>query len=304
MSLQSTIDVPRDNPLTGAIFMVFAGIAFACVNTCLQFVTMKLGISSTNAAFWQYGIAALFSIPWLLRVGIANLGTGHLGWHLMRIGLAVIGIQFWTWGLAKVPIWQAIALVMTSPFFVTIGAKLFLRETVSTARWLATFVGFIGGLIILAPWSDAFTLYTLLPLLAALFWSGSSLMMKNLTRFESAEKITVYLLLLMTPINAAFALGSGGIALPVGSAAILLISAGVMTALANWLLTRAYSAADASYVQPFDHLKLPFNILAGWLVFAYVPSGNLWLGAALIIGASVFMVRHENARTTVKSGAK
>ncbi len=66
-------------------------------------------------------------------------------------------------GLATVPIWQAIALVMTSPFFIIIGARLFLGETVGRDRWLATLTGFIGAMIILQPWSDSFTLAALLP---------------------------------------------------------------------------------------------------------------------------------------------
>jgi len=46
-------------------------------------------------------------------------------------------------------------------------------------------------------------------------------------------------------------------------------------------------------VQPFDHLKLPLNVLAGWLVFGYLPSGNLWVGVAMIMAASLFIMRKE-----------
>lgn len=57
---------------------------------------------------------------------------------------------------------------------------------------------------------------------------------------------------------------------------------------------QAYATADAAYVQPFDHLKLPFNVLAGFYVFGWVPGGNLWLGAALIIAASLFIAHRES----------
>ena len=70
--------------------------------------------------------------------------------------------------------------------------------------------------------------------------------------------------------------------------------AGVLVALAQWFITKAYSTADAAYVQPFDHLKLPFNVLAGFYVFGWVPGGNLWLGAALIIAASLFIAHRES----------
>ncbi len=292
--MSSATTTKQSTALLGALFMVLAGVTFALVNVSIQTVTMRHGMSSTNAAFWQYFVATLFSVPVIIRFGFQRLRTVHLRQHLLRIFFAVLGIQFWTAGLAHVPIWQAIALVMTSPFFVTFGAKFMLGEQVSLARWLATLTGFVGGLIILAPWSEAFSSYTLLPVVAAMLWAGASVMTKRLTRHEDAEKVTIYLLAMLTPVNAALAVGSGDFALPGETSLGIILAAGLLTALAQWLLARAYATADASYVQPFDHLKLPFNVLAGFIVFGFVPEGNLWLGAALIIGASLFIIRYES----------
>lgn len=102
-------------------------------------------------------------------------------------------------------------------------------------------------------------------------------------------------MLLLTPINGGLALAAG-LDVPTGSALILFIVAGGLTALAQYLLTKAYASADAAYVQPFDDLKLPLNVLAGWLVFGYAPQGTLWLGALLILGASLFIMTHERQR--------
>ena len=284
------------NAIAGAGFMVAAGTCFALINVAMQYVTMRLGLVSTNAAFWQYAVAVTASLPLFLRFGLEPLRTGFPMIHGFRVLAAVIGVQFWVFGLAHVPIWQAIALVMTSPFFVIIEARLFLGERVGWRRWLATMGGFLGALIILAPWQDDFSLYALAPLGAAFSWSVYSVITKSLTRVESADKITVYLLALLMPINFAIALGAGSLTLPSGLALLLLASAGLFTALANWLLAKAYAQADASYVQPFDHLKLPLNILAGWLVFHYIPNGNLWVGATLIIVASLYIMQHESKK--------
>jgi len=285
------------NPaIVAGLYMVGAGIAFAAVNSLTQLATMVEGTSSTSAAFWQYAIAAVLSVPFVLKGGLAGLKTNHLTLHIMRVIAATIGVQLWVYGLSLgVPIWQAIALIMTSTFFVTIGAALLLKEKVGPARWLATLVGFAGGMIILQPWSDAFELKTLLPIGAAFFWAVTSLFTKELTKTENPQSITLYLLLLLTPINLALTLGTpSGIAISTGSAIQWIIIAGVLVALAQWFITKAYATADAAYVQPFDHLKLPFNVLAGFLVFGWVPGGNLWLGAALIIAASLFIAHRES----------
>lgn len=276
----------------GAAYMVLAGALFALVNVSVQGAAMSFGMPSSSVAFWQYAIALVFGSAWLLRLGVKGFATQNLGKHILRVLFAAAGVQLWVLGLVSVPIWQAIALIMTSPFFVTVGAALFLGETVSMQRWAATVVGFAGGMIILSPWSDSFTVAALYPIGAAALWASASLMTKSLTKKESADTVTAYLLVLLTPINAVFA-GIEGFVVPSGDALWLVLGAGLLTALAQLALTRAYAAADASYVQPFDHLKLPLNVLFGWLAFQFVPSGNLWIGAALILGASMYILQRE-----------
>lgn len=289
---QSSLTLSRSRAFAGASYMVLAGVAFAMLNVATQWLAMTLAFPPASAAFWQYGFALVLSLPLLFKLGLRAMRTRYPWRHLLRVLLAALGVQAWVTGLATVPIWQAIALVMTSPFFIIIGARLFLGESVGWPRWAATLVGFVGAMIILQPWADTFSAAALLPILSALLWGGSSLLMKNLTAFEPPETITVWLLVLLTPINAGLALASG-FAVPTGLALALLLAAGLLTVVGQYLLTLAYNAADAAYVQPFDDLKLPLNVLAGWLVFGYAPAGYLWLGALLILGASLFLMTAE-----------
>ncbi|WP_208981248.1 DMT family transporter [Roseibium alexandrii] len=282
-------------PVLAALAMVGAGASFALVNGALQASTMQLGVPSTSAAFWQYALGLGFALPCVLRRGRTALKTQQLGLHLLRAFLAVIGIQLWVAGLARVEIWQAIALVMTSPFFVILGARIFLGEQVGWVRWFATIAGFSGGMVILEPWSQAFNWGALLPVAAAAFWAGTSLVTKKLTQREAADSITLYLLLLLTPVNAALALADGGLVVS-GPALVLLVGAGLLTVLANYLLTLAYQKADATFVQPFDHLKLPLNIAVGFIAFGFAPTGAFWPGALVIVGASLLVMLDEQRR--------
>ncbi len=161
--------------------MLTAGLAFAIVNSVAQYASIQFGLPSTTVALVQYAIAIVVILPYLKTLGIRqSLRTQQFGWHLLRVFLAVIGIQLWLWALAyPVPIWQGIALLMTSPLFATIGSGLWLREKVGMARWVATLTGFIGAMIILEPWADDFNLASLLPVGAAFFWASYSLMVKN-----------------------------------------------------------------------------------------------------------------------------
>ena len=284
--------------VVGALLMVLAGAIFALINTLVQHVVMIENVPPTSVAFWQYSIALCMTLPLIYFGGFAELRTAVLGQHILRVALAAGGVQFWVAGLAHVPIWQAIALIMLSPFFVTIGAWLILRERVSAQRWYAVSVGFGGGMVILAPWSDEFAVYALLPVGAAAFWAASSLLTKRMTKTESAETLTVYLLLLLTPLNAGLALGDG-FSLNVASAGWLIVTIGLLTALAQYALVSSYRIADASFLQPFDHVKLPFNVALGAVVFGFIPPGTMWLGSVMIVGGSLYLVWTEQKKAIV-----
>jgi len=278
--------------------MLTAGLAFAIVNSLAQVASINFGLPSTTVAFIQYAIALIVILPYLRTLGIRqSLRTSNLKLHVLRVFLSVIGIQLWLWALAyPVPIWQGIALLMTSPLFATIGSGLFLKEKVGAARWGATLAGFIGAMIILEPWADDFSWATLLPVGAAFFWACYSLMVKRLSSSDGPSTMVVYLLLLITPFNILLAVPDWQT--PSGSTIwLVLIGAGCMTALAQWAIVKAYAVADASFVQPFDHAKLPLNVLAGWVVFSWVPPGRLWLGAAIIIASVAFITQWETKKS-------
>ncbi|AQM21061.1 DMT family transporter [Vibrio anguillarum] len=287
------------HPIQGASWMLIAGLAFAIVNSLAQVASINYGLSSTTVALVQYAIALVVILPYLSTLGIRySLRTEHLSMHIFRVFLSVIGIQLWLWALAyPVPIWQGIALLMISPLFATIGSGLFLKEKVGTARWGATLTGFVGAMIILEPWADDFNWASLLPVGAAFFWACYSLMVKKLSAHDSPSTMVVYLLVLITPFNLLLALPDWQT--PQGSTLwLILLFAGAMTALAQWAIVKAYAVADASFVQPFDHAKLPLNVLAGWLVFGWAPPGRLWLGAAIIIASVAFITHWETKKSS------
>ena len=196
--------------LKGAGFMVLAGICFALANAVTWTVTYKMGFKAQSDAFWQYAIATAFSAPFIWRNGLASMKTRHPVLHLLRILLSVLGVQAFTQAFASgMAPWHVIALVMTSPFFVMFGAAILLGENVSLNRWIAAIIGFAGAMILLRPWESGFSLATLLPIAAAVTWGGASLITKRLTKDEPQTSITMWLLVLLTPVNLLFSLGAG-----------------------------------------------------------------------------------------------
>lgn len=287
--------------MLGALYMVLAGITFAIINAITFIITSPadyggLGFKPQSDTFWQYLIALGFSLPFLWRTGSLTLKTKRPVPHLIRVVLSAAGLQAFVIAISKgVPVWQVVALTMTAPFFVLIGARLFLKENVTTNRWIASIVGFLGALIVTNPWSEAFNGYWLLPVVAAILWGSASLLTKYLSREESPETLTTWLLLLLTPINLFWSVGAG-FEVPTGNILWLLIIGGFLVFLAQYFLSKSYATADANFVQPFDDLKLISNVLIYGFFFGYWPTGIIWLGLALIMCASIFLLTQENKR--------
>lgn len=280
-------------PLRGAAFMVGAGLCFALANALTQIITSQLGFRPQSDSFWQYAIALVLALPFLRRHGLAGLKTDRPLLHLARVLVSALGVQAFVMALSHgTPIWQVIALVMTSPFFVLLGAALFLGERVDLNRWGAAALGFAGAMVLLRPWENGFSLAALYPVGAAILWAAASLMTKRLTTTERPETVTLWLLVLLTPINGAISL-QAGFEWPTGWVLVWLLAGGALVFLAQHFLTLAYAAADAAYVQPFDDIKLLSNVAVGWAVFGYLPEGQLWLGVAMILAASSWLLWSE-----------
>jgi S-adenosylmethionine uptake transporter len=281
--------------LKGAAYMVLAGICFAAANAITFVITSSadyggLGFKPQSDTFWQYAIALVLSLPFVLRHGISGLKTKRPVLHIVRVILSALGVQAFVMSIAAgTPIWQVIALVMTSPIFVLVGAALFLGETVTAPRWIAAAIGLAGAAVVSDIWTTGLNAAMLYPVAAAVLWAASSLLTKVLTRTESAPTVTLWLLMLLTPINAGLSL-QAGFEFPSMQIFGWLLLAGVIVMAAQYLLTWSYAAADAAFVQPFDDLKLISNILIYGIAFGYWPEGNIWVGVVMILAGSVYLL--------------
>lgn len=309
--------------------MVGAQALYAVVNFSYDVITNAWNpmladakMSSSAAVFWQYLVATLFVVPLMMRIGLDKLKTRHPFLHELRALASALGAQVFVFGFASgVPVWQMIGLLLTGPFFVIAGSVIFLGERLSPARIGASATAFAGALLIVGFGTDGFTWASLLPVLAAALWSATTVISKYLLRTESVASLTLYLLLLIVANHAVIGLALGVVAvtlpgllpaslstgldlgLPHGAAVWWVLFLGLITAATQYMLWAAYARADATYLQPFDDLKLPLNTLLGWVLLAQVPSELFWPGAALIFGASVYVTAREGRRRMERTQA-
>ena len=232
--------------------------------------------------------------PWILRQGSAAIRTERLALHGLRNGLLYTGNVAWFFGVTMVTLAELSALQFTMPIFVVIMAVLVLGERVDLARALVVAAGFAGTLIIVRPSGLGFGIGPLVVLAAAFFYASAFIATKRLSSSESGNVVVFYMsvfVLVFSAIPAAFVWRTPGLAdLPA------IAGLGVAGYAVHYCVTRAMAAADASFVVPFDFLRLPLSAGLGIVLFGEAFEAPILIGAAIIFAAAWYNTWREERR--------
>lgn len=274
--------------------MLISGAAFAVMMALVRLVSAD--IHPFEAAFFRNLIGLLLLAPWLAFTGIGVLHAGRLPIHLLRSGLGLGAMLLLFTALSRLPLAEATALTFTAPLFATIGAALVLGERVRRRRWAATFVGFLGALIVLRPGVAVVSPASFFALAAAVFIAAAMLSIKSLSKTEHPNAIVLIMGLIMTPASLFPAAFVWTWPSPATWGWLLLM--GLAATIGQVCLTRAFAAAEASAVLPIDFARLVFVSVLGYVIFGEVPDLWTWVGGAVIIASTAYIAQREarNAR--------
>ncbi len=275
--------------IRGAIWMLFAAAMFACMGGFIRHLASD--IHPLVTAFFRSVIGMILILPFIARFGIGMVRTRRHGLFFLRGMVSALGQAFYFSAIAFLPMADAISLTFTAPLFGVVLAVALLGEKFRRPRWIASVVGFAGVLIVLRPGFGDVTLVTLTPLMAALSMSFIWVFVKMLAKTEPTERIVFYMMAYAIPASLLPALFVW--TTPALEHVPWLIGLAAVANLGQVGMTNAYRAADATAVFPFDFARLPFAALIAYFAFAESPDGWVWLGAVVIFGSTVFVVRHE-----------
>jgi drug/metabolite transporter (DMT)-like permease len=226
------------------------------------------------------GFALLYPLVHLAG-GLRAMRTTHIGRHIFR-NIAHYGAQVgWLMALTLIPIAQVISIEFTMPIWTAILAASFLGERVGLWKIVAVALGLAGVAIIVRPFNGSVNTGQLIALTAALGYATSVIMVKALTRTDSA----VTIMFRMVALQSMMGLIPGLYVWQWPSAhdwCWLLVIAFVGT-YSHYCMTRALLHVDATTVVPMDFLRVPLAALTGWLVYAEQIDLFTALGAALIL---------------------
>jgi drug/metabolite transporter (DMT)-like permease len=133
---------------------------------------------------------------------------------------------------------------------------------------------------------------TIAVVLSAIFYAASQTSTKSLSNTDTPNAILLYMSLIFIPVSAIPAFYVW--VTPDWSDTIPIILLGVFGYTAHACIIRAFAAADASFVMPFDFLRLPIAAAFGYFLYTEWPEFWVWVGGAIIFASTYYITWRES----------
>ena len=290
--------------IEAAVWMVLSAFGFTAFVTLVKIISEE--VHPVFLTFLRTALALLLTLPFLIN-GRIKLKAKKFELLVARSVLGSVGIlfsMFAVWHVFELPLAEFSALSFTRSLFVTIFAAIFLRELVGLMRWSAVLIGFLGVLIMAVPnyvffWlpSDSgptLNLGGLLTVFSAAFLAAAIVLVKNLTKYHTPLELLTWSNVLNSALLFVPALFFWS--WPSLQMWGLIFAMAVMGLVAQFCYIKAMSIGDASFLSPMDYLRLPMTVVVDWWMIKKFPGIFTWIGAAIIIAATLFITIRERAK--------
>ena len=203
--------------------------------------------------------------------------------HIASSALFFTSLQFI--GLA-----EATAIMDINPVLITLAAAIFLGESIGLRRILGIAAALVGALIIIRPGAGVLHPAAILPLIGAFTYAAGAVLTR-MTRGDSTATSVLWSALVGSVLSS-FVVPFFWQPIDPGLIwAFLLI--GLLGAVSQALLIRAFALAEASAIAPFGYTGLVWAGLWGFLFWGTIP--DLWTvtGALIIVAAGIYVWMRE-----------
>jgi drug/metabolite transporter (DMT)-like permease len=274
----------------GFFLAVVSGLFFTFLNVSVKELASEMPPLFVSWGRWLGGIALI--APFMLwRVGWTGMKSHDMKLHWIRGLFHTPGYALWYEAVVWLPLATMAALGFTGPIFVTLGAVLFLGETVHWRRWLGVATGFVGMLVIVRPGIVELNPGILMMSLAVPLIAGSNLIAKVVSGRDTPAVVVLWQSVVgaicFTP------LGLWYWQTPTLLQLALFLSAGFFGTMGYFFITWAYRLLDISALQSITFLAIVWAALMDVAVWGKTADIWTFVGAAIIVAATTYIAHRE-----------
>jgi S-adenosylmethionine uptake transporter len=273
-----------------AILWFLLSLIISCSNDA---ITKYLGrtLHAWEITFFRFAFGGLTLLPIMIYQGKRAFRTHRWTLHFFRGLFIFLAISFWGQGVKVSPITTATIMSFTVPIFVLVFTPIFLRERVAWPVWLATIGGFIGILLILQPTASSFNQGAIFFMIAAMLFG-----MLDVLNNKYVTQEPMLCMLFYSTVVAMLLVAYPAIRVwhtPSSRELMWLFALGLGNNLILYCLLRAFTFASVSSLAPFRYLELFISMAVGYLIFNELPEQPSYLGALIIIPATLFISYYQ-----------
>jgi drug/metabolite transporter (DMT)-like permease len=276
---------------TGGIAMMLLGVMLFAVNDTLG--KWLVGGYAVGQLFLVRSIAGLCVMaPFIRRTGLpAFLRVQRPGLQLLRLVFATLEGSLFFWALTALPLAEVMTYYMAGPIYVTALSPVLLGERVGWRRWTAVAVGFGGVVLALGPSPGGFPAAAGCALVGSFAYACFLVATRKLAGTPGTVLVTAQLVAGL--LFGAVLVAVQGWTPPGVLDLVLMLALGVGSLAGNLCVNRALRLAPASVVVPYQYTLILWGMLFGYLAFGEVLGALPMAGAAVIVGAGLFIFMRE-----------
>lgn len=282
-------------PRAGLTIMMLAMLIAPGMDVFAKLLTQTT--SASQVTLGRFLVQTALLLPLVTAFGQwSHPRAGHaLAGLFLAIALVAINAAF-----SVMPIVNAIAIFFVEPLVLTVLSVLILAERIGWRRLAAVVIGLIGALVVIRPNWATYGPTAVLPLLAALSFAAYMLVTKVMApgrnklalQFWSGSFALIFLTV-FSVIGDRAGVEFARLRFPDRDEIWLYIAMGGLAVLTHQMIVHALARTDASLAAPMQYLEIVSGTLFGWWIFSDFPDPLTWIGAAIIIGAGLYVFRRE-----------
>jgi drug/metabolite transporter (DMT)-like permease len=276
--------------IRGALLVALGGLLLIMMAAIVKHLVQTL--PAYQVLFIRFLAGFLIILPVVFRMGFKVLCTEKLHYHFARGFYGFMGNLLFFLALIHIALADTVTIQFSRPLFIILIVAFFYGEKVNTARKIITVAGFVGIVMITKPFFGEFNPWVISAVGGAFFASLVVLTVKLLTRTEHTVTIMFYFAAFTTILSLIPAVMTWQT--PTAIELILMILAGAFGIVGQGIFTHGIGKGETSFVMPFDYLRIVYSFLFGIIWFSEAPGGWSFLGAVIIIIASLYLIKTES----------
>jgi S-adenosylmethionine uptake transporter len=292
----------KSHPVLLPFAAACAGIAlFSAMDAAMKGLSIEIG--AYNAMLWRLMAGAIMGGIAFVMIRGKWPTQDVMRLHIRRgVTAAFMAVSFF-WGITRVPLAEGIALSFIAPLITLYLAALLLKETISRGSIIASIMGIVGVLVILAgrvgggTSSDDTLLGIAAILFSAVLYAYNLILQRQQALVASPIEVAFFQSIIAFSVLA-LAAPKFAVVPQTEHIPLILLSAG-LAFISLLLLSWAYARAEAQVLVPVEYTAFPWAVLMGWVFFNEPVTFSTIAGTALIVTGCIIAARQKTSAALI-----